>query len=157
MKSDAATVEEYISGLSEERREAVSTVREVVLANLPSGYEEVMDFGMIAYVVPLSVCPKTYNGHPLMYAAIASEKNYVSVHLMNIYASQETQRWFLESYKATGKRMNMGKSCVRFRKLEDLPLELIGEAVGKTSMEDWVAVYEALRRPRRRGKVRRKE
>ncbi len=152
MKSDAATVEEYISELSEERREAVTTVREMVLANLPSGYEEVMDFGMIAYVVPLSVCPKTYNGHPLMYAAIASEKNYVSVHLMNIYANQDTQRWFVESYKATGKRMNMGKSCVRFRKLEDLPLELIGEAVGRTSMEDWVAVYEALRRPSRRRK-----
>ena len=150
MKSDATTVEEYISELSEERREAVSTVREVVLANLPEGYEEVMDFGMIAYVVPLSVVPKTYNGHPLLYAAIASEKNYVSVHLMNIYAHQDTQRWFLESYKATGKRMNMGKSCVRFKKLEDLPLELIGEAVGKTPMEDWIGVYEASRRPRKR-------
>ena len=92
MKSDATTVEDYISELSEERQEAVSTVREVVLANLPEGYEEMMDFGMIAYVVPLAVCPKTYNGHPLMYAAIASEKNYVSVHLMNIYASPETPK-----------------------------------------------------------------
>ncbi len=158
MQSDAATVEEYISGLSEERREWVSTVREVVLKNLPEGYEEVMDFGMIAYVVPLSVVPKTYNGHPLMYAAIASEKNYVSVHLMNIYASQETQKWFVDSYKATGKRMNMGKSCVRFKKLEDLPLELIGEAVGKTPLEDWIAVYEASRRPRKeRSASRRKK
>ena len=150
MKSNATTVEGYISELSEERQEAVSTVREVVLANLPEGYEEVMDFGMIAYVVPLSVVSKTYNGHPLMYAAIASEKNYVSVHLMNIYASQETQKWFVDSYKATGKRMNMGKSCVRFRKLDDLPLELIGEAVGKTPMEDWIALYEASRRPRKK-------
>lgn len=158
MKSEATTVEDYISELSEERQEAVSTVREVVLANLPKGYEEVMDFGMIAYVVPLSVCPKTYNGHPLMYAAIASEKNYVSVHLMNIYASPETQEWFVDSYKATGKRMNMGKSCVRFRKLDDLPLELIGEAVGKTPMEDWIAVYEASRRPRKkRSRSRRKK
>ena len=150
MKSEATTVEEYISELSEERQEWVTTVREVVLANLPEGYEEVMDFGMIAYVVPLSVVPKTYNGHPLMYAAIASEKNYVSVHLMNIYASQETQKWFVDSYKATGKRMNMGKSCVRFRTLDDLPLDLIGEAVGKTPMEDWIKVYEASRRPRKR-------
>ena len=150
MKSSATTVEDYISELSEERQEAVSTVREVVLANLPEGYEEVMDFGMIAYVVPLSVVPKTYNGHPLMYAAIASEKNYVSVHLMNIYASPKTQKWFVDSYKATGKRMNMGKSCVRFRKLDDLPLELIGEAVGKTPMEDWIGVYEASRRPRKK-------
>ena len=156
MKSNASTVEEYISELSEERREAVTTVREVVLENLPEGYEEIMDFGMIAYVVPLSVVPKTYNGHPLMYAAIASEKSYVSVHLMNIYASQETQKWFVDSYKATGKRMNMGKSCVRFKKLDDLPLELIGEAVGKTQMEDWIAVYEASRRPRKRGSRRKK-
>ena len=153
MKSDATTVEEYLSELSDERREWVSTVREVVLANLPEGYEEVMDFGMIAYVVPLSVVPKTYNGHPLMYAAIASEKSYVSVHLMNIYANPETQKWFVDSYKATGKRMNMGKSCVRFKKLDDLPLELIGEAVGKTSMDDWVSVYEVAmsqRKPRKR-------
>ena len=150
MKSSAATVEQYLSELSDERREAVSTVREVVLENLPKGYEEMMDFGMIAYVVPLSVCPKTYNGHPLMYAAIASEKNYVSVHLMNIYGSAEVRDWFLESYKATGKRMNMGKSCVRFKTLEDLPLELIGEAVGLTPMEDWIAIYEASRKPRRR-------
>jgi len=156
MKSNASTVEQYISELSEERREAVTTVRDVVLENLPEGYEEVMDFGMIAYVVPLSVVPKTYNGHPLMYAAIASEKSYVSVHLMNIYASPETQKWFVDSYKATGKRMNMGKSCVRFKKLEDLPLELIGEAVGKTPMEDWIAVYEASRRPRKRGSRRKK-
>ena len=157
MKSDAATVEEYLSELSEERREAVSTVREVVLANLPSGYEEVMDFGMIAYVVPLSVCPKTYNGHPLMYAGIASEKNYVSVHLMNIYANQDTQRWFVECYKATGKRMNMGEVLRAVSEAGRPTVELIGEAVGKTSMEDWVAVYEALRRPRRRRKVRGKE
>ena len=150
MKSNASTVEEYLEELSEDRREAVSAVREVVLSNLPEGYEEVMDFGMIAYVVPLSVVPKTYNGHPLMYAAIASEKSYVSVHLMNIYASQETQKWFVDSYKATGKRMNMGKSCVRFKTLDDLPLELIGEAGGKTPMEDWIAVYEASRRPRKR-------
>ena len=156
MKSNASTVEEYIAELSEERREAVTTVREVVLKNLPDGYEEIMDFGMIAYVVPLSVVPKTYNGHPLMYAAIASEKSYVSVHLMNIYASPETQKWFVDSYKATGKRMNMGKSCVRFKKLDDLPLELIGEVVGKTPMEDWIAVYEASRRPRRRGSRRKK-
>ncbi len=145
MKSTAATVEEYLDELSPERREAVSTVRQTVLSNLPDGYEEIMDFGMIAYVVPLERVPKTYNGHPLMYAAISSEKNYVSVHLMNVYADPETTQWFVESYKATGKKLDMGKSCVRFRKLDDLPLDLIGEAVGRTPMEGWIAVYETSR------------
>ena len=88
MKSSAATVGEYLEELAPERREAVSAVREVVLANLPDGYEERIDFGMIAYVVPLERYPKTYNDHPLMYAAIASEKKYVSVHLMNIYGTR---------------------------------------------------------------------
>ena len=96
MKSTADYCEEYLDGLSPERREAVSAVRQAVLSNLPNGYEEIMDFGMIAYVVPLARVPKTYNGHPLMYAAISSEKNYVSVHLMNVYADPETTQWFVE-------------------------------------------------------------
>ena len=150
VKSAASTVEEYMAELSPERREALGVVRDVVLENLPEGYEEIMDFGMIVYVVPLSRVPKTYNGHPLMYAAISSEKNYVSVHLMNIYASQETQKWFVESYKATGKRMNMGKSCVRFKNPEDLPLDLIGQAVARTSVEGFIEVYERARAASRR-------
>ena len=150
MRSTATTVDEYLEGLSPERREAVSAVRQAVLSNLPDGYEEMMDFGMIAYVVPLARVPKTYNGHPLMYAAISSEKNYVSVHLMNVYADPDTTQWFGDNYKATGKRLDMGKSCVRFRKLEDLPLDLIGEAVGRTPIEEWIALYEASRPVRRR-------
>ena len=138
MKSGAATVAEYLDELPPERREAVSAVREVILANLPDGYEEMMDFGMIAYSVPLYRYPNTYNGHPLSYAGIASEKSYVSVHLMNIYSDADTERWFVDSYRATGKRLDMGKSCVRFRKLDDLPLDLIGEAVGRTPMEEWI-------------------
>ncbi len=155
MKSTATTVEEYLAGLSPERHEAVSAIREAVLSNLPDGYEEIMDFGMIAYVVPLERVPKTYNGHPLMYAAISSEKNYVSVHLMNVYADPGTTQWFVDSYKATGKKLDMGKSCVRFKKLDDLPLDLIGEAVARTPMEEWVAVYEASRPAKRSAKSKR--
>ncbi len=155
MKSAAATVEEYLDELSPERREAVSTIREVILANLPDGYVEMMDFGMIAYSVPLERYPKTYNGHPLSYAGIASEKSYVSVHLMNIYGDPETERWFVDSYKATGKRLDMGKSCVRFRKLDDLPLELIGEAVSRIPMEEWIRRYEASRPPKKRARPKR--
>ena len=145
MKSKAATVQEYIDELSPERREAVCAVRDVVLERLPEGYVETMDFGMIAYVVPLSRYPDTYNGHPLLYAAISSEKRYVSVHLMGIYADDESQSWFVDSYRATGKRLDMGKSCVRFRKLEDLPLELVGEAVSRISAEEYIRLYEASR------------
>ena len=155
MKSSAATVGEYLDQLTPERREAVSAVREVVLANLPDGYKEIMDFGMISYVVPLERFPKTYNGHPLSYAGIASEKRYVSVHLMNIYSDADTEQWFVDSYKATGKRLDMGKSCVRFRKLEDLPLDLIGEAVRRTPMEDWIRLYEELRPPKRQTRSKR--
>ncbi len=156
MKSNASTVEEYLDELSAERRDAVSTVREVVLSNLPDGYEEIMDFGMITYVVPLERFPKTYNKRPLMYAALASEKNYVSVHLMNIYSDADTQRWFVDSYKATGKRLDMGKSCVRFRKLDDLPLDLIGEAVSRTPMEEWINIYEASRPSKSRSRAKRR-
>ncbi len=156
MKSNAATVEEYLDELSAERRDAVSTVREVVLSNLPDGYEEIMDFGMITYVVPLERFPKTYNKRPLMYAALASEKSYVSVHLMNIYSDADTQCWFVDSYKATGKRLDMGKSCVRFRKLDDLPLDLIGEAISRTSMEEWIDIYEASRPSKSRSRAKRR-
>ena len=149
MKSDATTVAQYLDELSPERREAVSAVRKVVLESLPEGYEEVMDFGMIAYVVPLHRYPDTYNGHPLMYAAISSEKRYVSVHLMSIYSDPDSQSWFVDRYRATGKRLDMGKSCVRFRKLEDLPLELIGEAIGRTPAEEYIEYYEAARPPKR--------
>ena len=150
MKSTAATVGEYLDELTPDRREAVTAVRDVVLANLPDGYQEMMDFGMISYVVPLERFPETYNGHPLMYAAVASEKRYVSVHLMNVYGDPDTQRWFVDSYRATGKRLDMGKSCVRFRQLEDLPLDLIGEAVRRTPMEEWIRVYEEARPSKRR-------
>ena len=110
---------------------------------------------MIAYSVPLERYPDTYNGHPLSYAAIASEKNYVSVHLMNIYSDADTQRWFVDSYRATGKRLDMGKSCVRFRKLDDLPLDLIGEAVARTPVDEWIRTYEAARPPKKRTRSKR--
>ena len=152
MKSGARTVQEYLAELTPERREAVSAVRDVIMANLPEGYEEVMDFGMVSYVVPLSRYPKTYNGHPLQYAAIASEKRYVSVHLMSIYADAESQQWFVNSYRATGKKLDMGKACVRFRSLDDLPMDLIGEAVSRTPMEEWIRLYEAARSARRPGR-----
>ena len=135
MQSDAETVAEYLESLPEERREAIVQVREVILSHLPEGYEEVMNWGMISYQVPLETYPDTYNGKPLLYAALASQKHHMAVYLSGIYISEERKRRFEEAYRQTGKRFDTGKSCVRFRKLEDLPLGLIGEAIAEYSVE----------------------
>lgn len=143
MQSTARTVPEYLAELPPERRAAVSAVREVILKNLPPGYEEVMD-GMIGYVVPLKTFPAGYLGQkdvPLPYAGIASQKNHMAVYLMCLYGHRQTNDWFLSEYKKTGKRMDVGKSCVRFKKLEDLPVELIGQTIAKVSVDDYIAAY----------------
>ena len=129
MRSEAKTVDAYLAQLPEDRRAAISAVREVILENLPDGYEESMNWGMIAYEVPLSTYPDTYNGQPLAYAALASQKNHMAVYLSGIYMDQKAREKFERDYRATGKRIDVGKSCVRFRKLEDLPLPVIGEAI----------------------------
>ena len=149
MQSDAKTVAEYLAELDDGRREAISAVRGVILDNLPDGYEEMMLFGMITYAVPLSVLADTYNGQPLMYAALASQKRHMAVYLTNVYADGSTEAWFRERYLATGKRLDMGKSCVRFRKLDDLPLDLVGEAIAKTPIDDFVDIYRASRSGRK--------
>ena len=150
MQSDAKTVEDYLSELDHGRRKAISAVRSVILDNLPDGYEEVMQFGMIAYIVPLSVKADTYNGQPLMYIALASQKQYMSLYLTNVYADESVAEWFKQRYLATGKKLNMGKSCVRFRKLEDLPLELVGEVAAMTPVAVFVEVTRASRSGRGR-------
>lgn len=138
MQSRASTVEQYLEELPEERRTAIEKVRKTILANLPQGYEEVMNWGMITYQVPLETYPDTYNKKPLMLAALASQKNHMAVYLSCIYSSEEARRKFEADYKATGKRSDLGKSCVRFRKLEDLPLPLIGEAIASMGVEDYI-------------------
>ena len=139
MRSSAETVEEYLSELSGERREAIETVRGVILDNLPAGFEEVMNWGMITYQVPLATYPETYNKKPLMYAALASQKNHMAVYLTSIYMDADSKKDFEAAYKATGKRFDVGGSCVRFRKLDHLPLELIGQAIGSLGVDEFVS------------------
>jgi len=146
MKYNAKTVSEYLEALPEDRRAAINAVRKVILKHLPKGYDEAMSAGCIAYQVPLAVLPKTYNGQPLWYAALASEKNYMSVHLMTVYGHKPTEIWLRERFKASGKRLDMGKACIRFRKLEDLPLDVIGEAVARVPLETYVQLYQASRK-----------
>lgn len=153
-----ATIEEYIAGLPEDRAEQITRLRELILQRLPEGYAEEMDFGMIAYVIPLETYPDTYNGHPLMYAALASQKRHMSLYLMNVYGDGETLRWFTEGFAAAGKKLDMGKACVRFRKLDDLPLDLIGKAIARTSVAEYIASYQASRAAMKENrKARRKQ
>ena len=151
MRSEATTVQEYLDGLPEERRAAIDEVRRLILDRLPDGYDEVMNWGMITYEVPLSTYPDTYNGQPLMYAALASQKNHMAVYLSAIYSDEDERVVFEDAYRATGKRFDVGKSCVRFRKLEDLPLDVIGDAVAKVSVERFIETYEAGRARARKG------
>ncbi len=144
-QSETESVDSFLDGLPPERREAIGVVRQAILDNLPTGYLETMDFGMISYVIPLETYPATYNGHPLMYAALANQKRHMGVYLMNVYSNEENQRWFTESYSASGKKLDMGKACVRFKSLEDLPVDLIGQTVARTSVADFIANYEAVR------------
>lgn len=132
--------------LPEDRKAAIDTVRGTILENLPTGYEETFQHGMLSYVIPLSTYPTTYNKMPLVFAALASQKSYMTVYLMNIYGNVADEQWFIDRYKATGKRLNMGKSCVRFKKLEDLPIDLIGEAIARTPVSAFIQIYESARR-----------
>jgi uncharacterized protein YdhG (YjbR/CyaY superfamily) len=138
MKSAATTITDYLAEIPEERRGTIKKVRETILENLPEGYEEALNWGMITYQVPLEVYPDTYNKKPLMYAALANQKNHMAVYLTGIYMDENLNQDFEMKYRETGKRYDVGKSCVRFRKLEDLPLELIGESIGAISMEDFI-------------------
>ena len=138
MQSSATTVEQYLSELPADRREALENVRSIILDSLPVGYEEVMNWGMITYQVSLESYPDTYNKKPLMYAALGSQKNHMAVYLTGIYMDEEVHQKFEKAYRATGKRYDVGKSCVRFRKLDDLPLQLIGESIALFGMKEFI-------------------
>lgn len=142
VQSKAGTVEEYLAELPEDRRETVSAVRDLIVANLPDGYDEGMLWGMIAYFVPLSRTGKTYNGQPLSYVALASQKNYISLYLTSVYQGDRAQG-FQDEFRATGKKLDMGKSCVRFRKLDDLPLDLIAREIASIQADDFVTKAKA--------------
>ena len=134
-------VEEYLNELPDDRKESLSTVREVIIQNLPTGYDEVMNWGMITYEVPLVKFPETYNGKPLMYAALASQKNHMAVYLMGCYMSPDIRKAFENAYKKSGKRFDAGKSCIRFKNVEDLSLKLIGKTIGSMSVDKFIENY----------------
>ncbi|MGB5756147.1 MAG: DUF1801 domain-containing protein [Acidimicrobiales bacterium] len=142
VSSAAETVDEYLGELPDDRRAAIAEVRAAILDNLPAGYVETMNWGMISYEVPLETYPDTYNGKPLMYAALASQKNHMALYLTNVYGDEETEEWFVERYRASGKKLDMGKSCLRFKSLDQLPLDLIGEVIARTPVDEFVGLVE---------------
>lgn len=145
MQSKATTVEQYLAELPEDRRAAIEAVRQVILKNLDKGYEEGMQYGMIGYFVPHRLYSAGYHcdpRQPLPFASLASQKNYMSVYLMGMYIGED-QAWLQKAFEKAGKKADMGKCCVRFKKLDDLPLEVIGEAIKKVPAKLYIEYYEA--------------
>ena len=144
MQSKAATVAEYLASLPPDRREAISAVRATILANLDPTYQEGMHYGMIGYCVPHSVYPDGYHcdpKQPLPFAALASQKNYMSVYLC-VYGNPEMEAWFRKEWAKTGKKLDMGKSCVRFKKLDDLALDVVGQTIARMPAKKFIDHYE---------------
>ncbi len=145
MQSKAATVAQYLAELSEDRRKTIETVRRVILDNLDSGFEEGMQYGMIGYYVPHRLYPAGYHcdpKQPLPFAALASQKNHMAIYLMWIYGDTEQAREFQKDWEKSGRKLDMGKCCVRFRKLEDVALEAIAQAISRMTAAGYIEVYK---------------
>ncbi len=144
MQSKATTVAAYLKSLPPDRRKALSAVRKAMRARMPKGYAEVMQYGMMGWVVPLKLYPPGYHvgGVPLPYAGLASQKRHMSLYLMGCYMEPKDAAWLKREFKTRGLKLDMGKSCIRFKKLDDLPLDVIGEAIAKLPVKDFVTMYE---------------
>lgn len=152
MKVEAATPAQYLAKLPEDRRKAIAAVRDVINRHLPKGYREGIGYGMLTWSVPLEVYPDTYNGQPLMYAALGSQKQYMALYLLTVYGDQPSGHAFRAAYAAAGKKLDMGKSCVRFRSLEDLVLPAVGKAIAACPMREFIARAQAAHSPAARAK-----
>lgn len=146
MQSKATTPEQYLSELPEDRKEALLKLRNAIKENLPQGFEEVISYGMLGYVVPHSIYPSGYHCDPklpLPFINLASQKNFIALYHMGIYANKNLESWFVSEYpKHVKTKLDMGKSCIRFKKMEDIPFDFIGELAAKVSVEDWISNYE---------------
>jgi len=147
MQYKANTPDEYIEAIPEERKEVMQNLRQVILDNLPKGFSEVMNYGLIGYVIPHEKYPNGYHCDPklpLPFMNIASQKNFIAVYHMGIYANKELMDWFVGEYpKYVKTKLDMGKSCIRFKKIDQIPLQLIGELAAKMTPEQWIEIYEA--------------
>ena len=147
MQSNAQTPDQYIEELPEDRKIAISNLRKVIQENLPEGFQETMSYGMIGYVVPHSLYPSGYHctpNLPLPFLNIASQKNFIAVYHMLVYSDPNINQWFVNEFpKHSKSKLDMGKSCIRFKKLDQIPFELIGELASKVTVDEWIKIYEA--------------
>ncbi|WP_396175256.1 DUF1801 domain-containing protein [Flavobacterium sp.] len=146
MQSTALTPKEYLSNLPDDRKEVMQKLRNSIIENIPQGFEEVMSYGMLGFVIPHSIYPEGYHCDPklpLPFINLASQKNFIALYHMGIYADNQLLEWFVAEYPKNSKtKLDMGKSCIRFKKLDDIPYELIGDLAGKISVTDWIKSYE---------------
>ncbi len=160
MQSKAKTVKEYLASLPEDRRKAISAVRAVIRKNLDKNYEEGMQYGGIGYYVPHSKYPHGYHcdpKQPLPFAGLGSQKNHISLGIMSTYMDGAEGKRFRQEWLKTGKKLDMGKCCVRFKKIEDVPLEVVGAAIKRVPAKQYIALYEKMLGPERLAKIKKKQ
>lgn len=142
VSSTTTTPADYLASLPEDGRKIISAIRDIILANLPVGYQETMNWGMLSYEIPLETYPNTYNKKALSYIGLAAQKNYNSLYLMAIYQNSEDYQELMEAFAEMGVKPDLGKSCIRFKRLEQLPLDTIARLISKTSVADYIQMYE---------------
>ena len=142
-------IRKHLAGLPDERARILRELRATILSHLPAGFTEAFEKGVLSYVIPLSANPETYNGQPLLLAALASQKSFVTLYLMSVYGNTKLEKWFKDAYARSGKRLDMGRSCVHFKKAADVPHAVIGKAIAKVSAKQYIRIYEAARRHRK--------
>lgn len=146
VSTSTTTATDYLASLPQDRREVISAVRELILRNLPEGYQETINWGMLSYEVPLETYPDTYNKKPLSYVGLAAQKNYNSLYLMSVFQDPADYQELMEAFARMGVKPDMGKSCIRFKKLDRIPLEKIARLIAKTSVQDFVATAKSLQK-----------
>jgi hypothetical protein len=152
VQSTATTVDQYLASLPADRRAAIARVRAVVNANLPAGYEEGMQYGMVGWYVPLARFPDTYNGQPISIAGLASQKQYMAIYLLGVYGDRAIEKAFRAAWQASGKKLDMGKSCIRFKSVDALALDVIGETIRKVPVAALLRQYVDARSSAKRTK-----
>ena len=144
VSTTTTTPNDYLASLPPDRREIISALRELILQNMPEGYQETINWGMLSYEVPLENYPDTYNKKPLSYIGLAAQKNYNSLYLMSVYQNPADYQELMDAFAAMGVKPDMGKSCIRFKKLEQLPLDTISSLIARTSVQEFIDATKAL-------------
>ena len=139
----ASTPADYIKQVPAHQRKDIVTLRALIRKNLPAGYKEAASWGMLVYQVPLKKCPDTYNGQPLIYLGLSAQKNYLAIYFMGLYGDEKLKKQFEADYKKSGKKLNMGKSCLRFKSIDEIPLDVVAKVIGALEVDDFIELHNA--------------